>query len=60
MAMNPIDHPMGGGQGKSKGGGGRHHPVSPWGQLAKGFKTRGKHKPSDRFILERRSSKKKQ
>ena len=53
MAMNPIDHPMGGGQGKSKGGGGRHHPVSPWGQLAKGFKTRSKHKPSDRFILER-------
>jgi large subunit ribosomal protein L2 len=59
MAMNPIDHPMGGGQGKSKGGGGRHHPVSPWGQLAKGFKTRSKHKPSDRFILERRRSKKK-
>ena len=53
MVMNPIDHPMGGGQGKSKGGGGRHHPVSPWGQLAKGFKTRAKHKPSDRFILER-------
>jgi large subunit ribosomal protein L2 len=44
MVMNPIDHPMGGGQGKSKGGGGRHHPVSPWGQLAKGFKTRSKHK----------------
>jgi large subunit ribosomal protein L2 len=59
MAMNPIDHPMGGGQGKSKGGGGRHHPVSPWGQLAKGFKTRSKHKPSDRFILERRKRKKK-
>jgi large subunit ribosomal protein L2 len=58
MAMNPIDHPMGGGQGKSKGGGGRHHPVSPWGQLAKGFKTRTKHKPSDRFILERRGKKK--
>jgi large subunit ribosomal protein L2 len=58
MAMNPIDHPMGGGQGKSKGGGGRHHPVSPWGQLAKGFKTRAKHKPSERFILERRTSKK--
>jgi large subunit ribosomal protein L2 len=54
MAMNPIDHPMGGGQGKSKGGGGRHHPVSPWGQLAKGFKTRRKHKPSDAFIVERR------
>ena len=59
MVMNPIDHPMGGGQGKSKGGGGRHHPVSPWGQLAKGFKTRAKHKPSDRFILERRRAKKK-
>jgi large subunit ribosomal protein L2 len=59
MAMNPIDHPMGGGQGKSKGGGGRHHPVSPWGQLAKGFKTRAKHKPSDRFILEDRRVKKK-
>ena len=58
MAMNPIDHPMGGGQGKSKGGGGRHHPVSPWGQLAKGFKTRAKHKASDRFILERRHKKK--
>ena len=54
MAMNPIDHPMGGGQGKSKGGGGRHHPVSPWGQLAKGFKTRRKHKSSDAFIVERR------
>lgn len=59
MVMNPIDHPMGGGQGKSKGGGGRHHPVSPWGQLAKGFKTRAKRKPSDRFIMERKRSKKK-
>ena len=58
MVMNPIDHPMGGGQGKSKGGGGRHHPVSPWGQLAKGFKTRRKHKGSDSFILERRRKKK--
>jgi large subunit ribosomal protein L2 len=54
MAMNPIDR-MGGGQGK--GGGGRHHSVSPWGQLAKGFKTRRKHKPSDRFIVQRRKSK---
>jgi large subunit ribosomal protein L2 len=54
MVMNPVDHPNGGGQGKSKGGGGRHHPVSPWGQLAKGFKTRRKHKGSDRFIVERR------
>jgi large subunit ribosomal protein L2 len=58
MAMNPIDHPMGGGQGKSKGGGGRHHPVSPWGQLAKGFKTRSKAKASDRFIMQDRRVKK--
>lgn len=58
MVMNPVDHPMGGGQGKSKGGGGRHHPMSPWGQLAKGFKTRRKHKPSNAFIVERRKSKK--
>jgi len=59
MARNPVDHPMGGGQGKSKGGGGRHHPMSPWGQLAKGFKTRKKHKTSSNFIVERRKSKKK-
>jgi large subunit ribosomal protein L2 len=59
MVMNPVDHPMGGGQGKSKGGGGRHHPMSPWGQLAKGFKTRRKHKPSNGFIIERRKTKKK-
>ena len=59
MVMNPVDHPMGGGQGKSKGGGGRHHPMSPWGQLAKGFKTRRKHKTSSTFIVERRKSKKK-
>jgi len=58
MVMNPVDHPMGGGQGKSKGGGGRHHPQSPWGQLAKGFKTRRKHKPSDSFIVQRRNKKK--
>ena len=60
MVMNPIDHPNGGGQGKSKGGGGRQHLTSPWGQLAKGFKTRSKHKPSDRFIMQdRRVSRKK-
>jgi large subunit ribosomal protein L2 len=59
MVMNPVDHPMGGGQGKSKGGGGRQHPESPWGQLAKGFKTRRKHKTSNNFIVERRNSKKK-
>lgn len=58
MVMNPVDHPNGGGQGKSKGGGGRQHLTSPWGQLAKGFKTRSKHKPSDRFIMQdRRKSK---
>ncbi len=57
MVMNPVDHPMGGGQGKSKGGGGRHHPVSPWGQLAKGFKTRTKNKGSSRFIVQRRKAK---
>jgi large subunit ribosomal protein L2 len=58
MVMNPVDHPNGGGQGKSKGGGGRQHLVSPWGQLAKGFKTRRKHKTSDRFIVERRKARK--
>jgi large subunit ribosomal protein L2 len=58
MVMNPVDHPNGGGQGKSKGGGGRQHLVSPWGQLAKGFKTRRKHNTSDRFIVERRKPRK--
>jgi len=58
MVMNPVDHPNGGGQGKSKGGGGRHHPMSPWGQLAKGFKTRRKHKESNNFIVQRRNAKK--
>jgi large subunit ribosomal protein L2 len=51
VAMNPIDHPMGGGEGKSSGG---RHPVSPWGQLAKGLKTRKKKKPSDKLIVKRR------
>jgi large subunit ribosomal protein L2 len=59
MVMNPVDHPLGGGNGKSKGGGGRHHPMSPWGQLSKGFKTRRKHKSSDNFIVQRRKSKSK-
>ena len=54
MARNPVDHPMGGGQGKSKGGGGWHHPCSPWGKLAKGGKSRRKKKYSNAFILERR------
>ncbi|MCH9029887.1 MAG: 50S ribosomal protein L2, partial [Bacteroidetes bacterium] len=51
VAMNPVDHPMGGGEGKSSGGG---HPVSPWGQKAKGLKTRKKRKESNRFIIKRR------
>lgn len=51
VAQNPVDHPMGGGEGRTSGGG---HPRSPWGQLAKGYKTRKPKKASDRFILERR------
>ncbi len=51
VAMNPIDHPMGGGEGRSSGG---RHPCSPWGQLAKGLKTRKKRKPSDALIVKRR------
>ena len=54
LVRNPVDHPNGGGNGKSKGGGGRQHPVSPWGLLAKGYKTRHKHKTSNKFILVRR------
>jgi len=49
MAMNPVDHPHGGGEGRSKG----NHPQSPWGMPTKGYKTRGK-KPSDRYIVSRR------
>lgn len=55
MAMNPVDHPNGGGQGKSKGGGGRQHLVSPWGQLAKGFPTRRRSKPSSALIISRKN-----
>ena len=51
VAMNPVDHPNGGGQGKSKGGGGRQQLVSPWGQLAKGFPTRRRSKLSNSMIL---------
>jgi len=50
VAMNPIDHPMGGGEGKSSGG---RHPCSPWGKPTKGFKTR-KKKLSDKLILKRK------
>ena len=51
VAMNPVDHPMGGGEGKTSGG---RHPVSPWGQLAKGLKTRKKGKASDVYIVKKR------
>lgn len=54
MARNPVDHPNGGGQGKSKGGGGWQQLMSPWGIQAKGFRTRDKKKLSNRFILVRR------
>ncbi|MFZ4621043.1 MAG: 50S ribosomal protein L2 [Bacteroidota bacterium] len=51
VAMNPVDHPMGGGEGKTSGGG---HPVSPWGQKAKGLKTRKRKKQSSQYIVKRR------
>ncbi|MCX7797965.1 MAG: 50S ribosomal protein L2 [Melioribacter sp.] len=54
VAMNPIDHPNGGGEGKSKSGGGWQHPTSPWGQYAKGLKTRKKNKLSNKYIIKRR------
>lgn len=54
VAMNPIDHPLGGGEGRSSGG---RHPVSPWGLPAKGFKTRDRNKPSSRLIVKRRGVK---
>lgn len=53
VVMNPVDHPMGGGEGRASGG----HPRSPWGQKAKGLKTR-KIKRTDRFIVKRRKAKK--
>ncbi len=55
MARNPVDHPNGGGQGKSKGGGGWQQLMSPWGKVAKGGKTRAKYKQSNRFIVVRRN-----
>jgi len=55
VAMNPIDHPHGGGEGKSSGG---RHPSTPWGKPTKGYKTRQKKKSSNKFILKRVKSKK--
>lgn len=54
VAMNPIDHPLGGGEGRSSGG---RHPVSPWGMPAKGYKTRDKKKASSKLIIKRRGQK---
>jgi large subunit ribosomal protein L2 len=51
VAMNPVDHPMGGGEGKSSGG---RHPCTPWGYPTKGYKTR-KNKASDKYIVKKRS-----
>ena len=53
VAMNPVDHPMGGGEGKASGG---RHPVSPWGQQSKGYRTRKKNSATQRFIVRRRKS----
>jgi large subunit ribosomal protein L2 len=53
VAMNPVDHPLGGGEGKTSGG---RHPVSPWGMPTKGYKTRNR-KATDRFIVTRRKQK---
>lgn len=51
VAMNPVDHPMGGGEGRSSGG---RHPCTPWGVPTKGYRTRKPNKPSDKFIVRRR------
>ena len=51
VAMNPVDHPHGGGEGKTSGG---RHPVTPWGQPTRGYKTRN-NKRTDKFIVQRRS-----
>jgi len=53
VTMNPVDHPMGGGEGRTSGG---RHPCSPWGQLAKGLKTR-KNKSTNKYIVRGRKKK---
>jgi len=55
VAMNPVDHPMGGGEGRSSGG---RHPCTPWGKITKGLKTRKKKKSSSKYIVESRKKKK--
>jgi large subunit ribosomal protein L2 len=54
VVMNPVDHPHGGGEGKTSGG---RHPVTPWGQPTRGYKTRAKNKKSSKFIIQRRINK---
>lgn len=54
VAMNPIDHPLGGGEGRSSGG---RHPCTPWGKPTKGYKTRNRNKPSSKLIIKRRGQK---
>ena len=54
VAMNPVDHPLGGGEGKSAGG---RHPVSPWGKPTKGYRTRNPKKASSKLIVKRRGEK---
>ncbi|MCF7809081.1 MAG: 50S ribosomal protein L2 [Candidatus Marinimicrobia bacterium] len=54
VAMNPVDHPMGGGEGRSSGG---RHPSTPWGKPTKGYKTRKKNKTSNKYIVARRKKK---
>jgi large subunit ribosomal protein L2 len=52
VAMNPVDHPMGGGEGRSSGG---RHPCTPWGKPTKGYKTRSKRKSNDHLVQDRRT-----
>ena len=54
VAMNPVDHPLGGGEGRSSGG---RHPVTPWGKPTKGYKTRSPKKSSSKLIVKRRGTK---
>ncbi|MEL7429702.1 MAG: 50S ribosomal protein L2, partial [Pseudomonadota bacterium] len=56
VAMNPIDHPHGGGEGRTSGG---RHPVTPWGKPTKGKRTRSKTKSSDKLIMRSRHQRKK-
>ena len=54
VAMNPVDHPHGGGEGRTSGG---RHPVTPWGMPTKGYKTRNRTKQSNKLIVHRRKKK---